>query len=71
MTLSVSRGPSTVAVPDVTFQDAAVARATLENAGFRVREQVEDTSDPSLDGIVTAQSPVGTAQAAPNSAGLP
>jgi serine/threonine-protein kinase len=67
VTLSVSRGPSTVAVPDVTFQDAAVARATLVNAGFRVLEQVEDTSDPSLDGIVTAQSPVGTAQAAPNS----
>jgi serine/threonine-protein kinase len=67
VTLSVSRGPSTVAVPDVTFQDATVAQATLENAGFRVRQVVEQTDDPSLDGIVTAQEPVGSTQAEPNS----
>ena len=67
VTLSVSRGPSTVAVPDVTFEDATVARATLENAGFRVREVVEATDDPSMDGIVTAQEPTGTTQAEQNS----
>ncbi len=67
VTLSVSRGPSTVAVPSVTFQDATVARATLENAGFRVREVIENTTDSSLDGIVTAQDPVDGAQAAPGS----
>jgi eukaryotic-like serine/threonine-protein kinase len=67
VTLSVSRGPSTVAVPDVTFEDATVARATLENAGFRVREVVEATDDPSMDGIVTAQAPTGTTQAEQNS----
>jgi eukaryotic-like serine/threonine-protein kinase len=67
VTLSVSRGPSTVAVPDVTFEDATVARATLENAGFRVREVVEATDDPSMDGIVTAQAPSGSTQAEQNS----
>ena len=67
VTLSVSRGPSTVAVPDVTFQDATVAQATLENSGFRVRQVVEQTDDPALDGIVTAQEPVGSTQAEPNS----
>jgi eukaryotic-like serine/threonine-protein kinase len=67
VTLSVSRGPSTVAVPDVTFEDATVARATLENAGFRVREVVEATDDPSMDGIVTAQEPAGSTQAEQNS----
>ena len=67
VTLSVSQGPTTSAVPDVTFQDATVAGATLENAGFRVREVVEATDDPSLDGIVTAQEPIGGLQAEPNS----
>jgi eukaryotic-like serine/threonine-protein kinase len=67
VTLSVSQGPSTTAVPDVTFQDATVAQATLENAGFRVRQVVEQTDDASLDGIVTAQEPVGSTQAEPNS----
>jgi eukaryotic-like serine/threonine-protein kinase len=65
--LSVSRGPSTQAVPDVTFMDVAVARATLENAGFRVRERLEDTTDPASEGIVLGQDPVGTSQAKPGS----
>jgi serine/threonine-protein kinase len=67
VTLSVSRGPSTAAVPDVTTQDVTIARATLESAGFRVREVLEDTDDPSFDGIVTSQDPAGGAQAAPGS----
>ena len=65
--LSVSRGPSTEAVPDVTFQDVTIARTTLEGAGFRVREVLEDTSDPDSDGIVVGQDPVGGAQAKPGS----
>jgi serine/threonine-protein kinase len=67
VTLSVSRGPSMTAVPDVTFQDVVVAGTTLENAGFRVREVVEETDDPAMDGIVTAQDPVGGTQREPNS----
>jgi serine/threonine-protein kinase len=67
VTLSVSRGPSTSAVPDVTTQDVTIARTTLEDAGFRVREVLEDTDDPAFDGIVISQDPVGGAQASPDS----
>jgi serine/threonine-protein kinase len=63
VTLSVSRGPVTSAVPDVTSFDALVARQTLEAAGFRVREVAEDTDDPTLEGIVISQDPIGGAQA--------
>ncbi len=66
VTLSVSRGPSTVAVPDVTATDVSIAQTTLENAGFRTRVVFEDTTDPSLDGIVTSQDPVGGSRAAPD-----
>jgi serine/threonine-protein kinase len=65
--LSVSEGPSTREVPDVTGQDVSVARATLQNNGFRVREVPESTDDPAMDGIVTAQDPPGLAQAEPGS----
>ncbi|MDQ3379991.1 MAG: Stk1 family PASTA domain-containing Ser/Thr kinase [Actinomycetota bacterium] len=67
VTLSVSRGPSTVAVPDVTTQDVTIAQTTLENAGFRTRVVFEDIDDPSFDGIVISQDPVGGSQAAPDS----
>ena len=36
VTLSVSKGPTTVTVPDVSLQTVAGARATLRAAGFRV-----------------------------------
>jgi serine/threonine-protein kinase len=62
----VSRGPSTSAVPDVTTQDVAIAQTTLEAAGFRWRIEYEDTTDFSQDGIVSAQDPVGGSQAEPN-----
>ncbi|MBM2822735.1 MAG: serine/threonine protein kinase with sensor(s) [Thermoleophilia bacterium] len=67
VTLSVSRGPVTSAVPDVTTQDVAIAQTTLEAAGFRTRVVLEDTDDPSFDGIVISQDPVGGTQAKPNS----
>ena len=63
VTLQVSRGPSTIAVPDVTTQDVSIAQTVLENAGFRTRVEFEDTDNPDLDGIVTAQDPVGGSQA--------
>ena len=67
ITLSVSKGPLTAAVPDVTNQDVTIAQATLEAAGFRTRVELEDTDDPSFDGIVISQDPIGGAQAQPNS----
>jgi eukaryotic-like serine/threonine-protein kinase len=66
VTVSVSKGPSTSAVPDVTTQDVAIAQTTLENAGFRTRVVFEDTDDFAQDGIVNAQDPVGGSQAKPN-----
>jgi eukaryotic-like serine/threonine-protein kinase len=66
VTLSVSKGPTTSAVPDVTTQEVSVAQATLQSAGFKVRTVSEDTNDPSLDGIVISQDPAGGAQAKPN-----
>ncbi|HKX47785.1 MAG TPA: Stk1 family PASTA domain-containing Ser/Thr kinase [Gaiellaceae bacterium] len=66
VTVYVSRGPTTSAVPDVTTQDFSIAQATLENAGFRSRVVFEDVFDPAQDGIVTAQDPIGGSQAAPN-----
>jgi serine/threonine-protein kinase len=66
VTLSVSRGPSTSAVPDVTAQDVAIAQTTLEQAGFRTRVVLEDTSDITQDGIVLSQEPIGGTQAEPN-----
>ena len=67
VTLYVSRGPDTVAVPDVTQMDVAIAQTTLENARFRVRIREEDTSDLTQDGIVLAQDPLAEAQARPGS----
>jgi serine/threonine-protein kinase len=66
VTVYVSRGPTTAAVPDVTTQDVSIAQTTLENAGFRSRVVLEDVFDPTQDGIVTAQDPIGGSQAAPN-----
>jgi serine/threonine-protein kinase len=66
VTVYVSRGPSTSAVPDVTAGDVAIAQTTLEAAGFRWRIEYEDTTDFSQDGIVSAQDPVGGTQAEPN-----
>jgi serine/threonine-protein kinase len=66
VTLSVSKGPATSAVPDVTTQDVAIAQTTLEAAGFRSRVVLEDVTDPTMDGIVVSQDPVGGTQAKPN-----
>jgi serine/threonine-protein kinase len=65
VTLSVSKGPTTSAVPDVTTQEVSVAKSTLEGAGFKARTVSEDTNDPSLDGIVISQDPAPGAQAKP------
>ena len=66
VTLTVSKGPSTSAVPDVTSQDYAIAQTTLDNAGFRSKIVFEDTEDQSMDGIVISQDPVGGSQEKPN-----
>jgi serine/threonine-protein kinase len=62
ITLSVSKGPKTSSVPDVTSQDEQSARDTLTSAGFKVQVKSQDVTDPGLDGIVLDQSPTGGAQ---------
>ncbi|HET7760327.1 MAG TPA: PASTA domain-containing protein, partial [Gaiellaceae bacterium] len=63
ITLSVSKGPKTSTVPDVTSQDQASAKSTLQAAGFTVQVQQQDVNDPGLVGIVLSQSPTGNTQA--------
>ena len=67
VTLSVSQGPSTVTVPDVSFQTVGDARATLRASGFRIRVTRQETDDESLDGVVISQDPPATTEANPNS----
>src|SRR5438093_834876 len=47
ITLSVSKGPKTSAVPDVTSQDQASAQEQLKASGFRVRIVTQNTTDQS------------------------
>jgi beta-lactam-binding protein with PASTA domain len=63
VTLKVSRGPTTTAVPDVTDLDQDTATATLRSAGFQVAIQQRDTTDPAEDGVVLSQTPRGGKQA--------
>jgi eukaryotic-like serine/threonine-protein kinase len=62
VTLKVSEGPTTTAVPDVTGLDQDTATATLRSAGFQVVVQQRDTTDPAEDGVVLTQSPSGGKQ---------
>ena len=63
VTLSVSMGPATVAVPDVTLSELADARKTLRAAGFVPVVARQDTDDETLDGVVLDQSPPGDGEA--------
>jgi serine/threonine-protein kinase len=63
ITLKVSKGPQMKTVPNVVNDDVDTATTELENAGFVVEVSYEDTIDPSLDGMVTAQDPAGSSQA--------
>jgi serine/threonine-protein kinase len=63
ITLDVSKGPTTSAVPDVTSQDQTAAQAQLRESGFGVRIRTQDTNDPTTDGIVLSQDPAGGTQA--------
>ena len=65
VTLSVSQGPKTTTVPDVSLQSVADARATLRAAGFRSSVTQQETEDQALDGLVISQDPTGNAQADP------
>jgi beta-lactam-binding protein with PASTA domain/predicted Ser/Thr protein kinase len=57
ITLSVSKGPKSSAVPDVTSQDEQSASDSLSGAGFKVVVQDQTVTDPGLEGIVLEQRP--------------
>ncbi len=65
--VSVSKGPKTTEVPDVSSQDEPSATSTLESSGFKVVSQDVETTDPLQDGIVISQDPAGGTQAKPGS----
>jgi len=67
VTLSVSKGPTTSGVPDVTSQDEPTAIDELKAAHFKVVVVRQDTTDPGADGIVLSQDPPGNSQAKPGS----
>jgi eukaryotic-like serine/threonine-protein kinase len=63
--LTVSKGPSTSMVPDVTTLSQSDAQAQLKASGFKVKIVSQPVSDPSQDGIVQTQDPAGGQQAPP------
>jgi eukaryotic-like serine/threonine-protein kinase len=63
--LYVSKGPKQSTIPDVTSQDEASATAALEQSGFTVDVQEQDTTDENQDGIVLSQDPPGGTRAKP------
>jgi eukaryotic-like serine/threonine-protein kinase len=65
VTVNVSLGSTTTAVPEVTGLDEANARATLENAGWKVEVRDTTTANPEEDGIVITQDPAPGEQAEP------
>src|SRR2546426_7892933 len=65
--LTVSKGPTTSTVPDVTSLSQSDAQAQLKASGFKVRIVPQAVTDPSQDGIVQTQDPAGGTQAPPES----
>jgi len=65
ITLSVSKGPSTSQIPEVTGQVQADAVQLLKGAGFNVAVVKEAVTDPSQDGVVISQTPAGGTAAKP------
>jgi len=67
VTLTVSRGPETVEVPDVTGESEDNARSALEGAGLRVGKVTEEESDEE-PGTVISQDPAAGGSVAKNTA---
>ena len=67
ITLSVSKGPTTSTVPDVTSIAQSDAVAQLKASGFEVRIVSQPVTDPGQDGIVQTQDPAGGTKGPPGS----
>jgi beta-lactam-binding protein with PASTA domain len=57
ITLSVSSGPTTSQVPDVTGMNQSDAESTLSGAGFTPNVVYQQVTDPGSDGIVLDENP--------------
>jgi serine/threonine-protein kinase len=60
--LTVSKGPKTSTVPNVTSYDISTAEQTLKASGFRDTIVYQQVTDPAADGVVLSQSPQGGSQ---------
>jgi eukaryotic-like serine/threonine-protein kinase len=67
VSLTVSKGPQTTQVPDVTNLDVATATNNIQAANLRVRIVNVTVTDPSQNGIVQSQNPSGGSSAPVNS----
>jgi serine/threonine-protein kinase len=67
VSIVVSEGPESATVPGVRGQDAETAQSTLEDAGFGVQVEEQETNDPTLENIVLDQNPAGGVRAEPGS----
>jgi serine/threonine-protein kinase len=67
ITLTVSKGPTTSTVPDVTSISQADAITQLRASGFKVHVVPQPVTDPNQDGIVQTQDPAGNTKAPPGS----
>jgi serine/threonine-protein kinase len=65
VTLSVSSGPSTQAVPDVTGMNQADAESTLASAGFTPNVVYDPVTDAGSDGVVINEVPKPNTKAKP------
>jgi beta-lactam-binding protein with PASTA domain/predicted Ser/Thr protein kinase len=63
VTLTVAKAPAEVAVPDVSGQGRLAATHTLEQAGFKVAQSQQDTSDRTQDLHVISQNPTSATKA--------
>jgi eukaryotic-like serine/threonine-protein kinase len=63
--ITISKGPKTSSVPDVTSTDLGSAQQTLQDSGFRWNVTYRDVTDPASDGVVLEQTPAGGQQAKP------
>ena len=68
VTLTVSNGPATISVPDVTNQPVAQAGNVLGSAGLTIGNTSNENSDTVPSGDVISTNPVAGTQVAPNSA---
>ncbi|HZO96526.1 MAG TPA: Stk1 family PASTA domain-containing Ser/Thr kinase [Gaiellaceae bacterium] len=68
VTLTVSKGPGTSAVPDVTGYQEADARQILQASGFAVTILLEPVTDPGQAGIVLREEPAAGKKAKQGSA---